>query len=256
MIIEKKRNKVKLLIFFIIIFVLGVLFYSLFFIADNPPKIFLWAWERPEDLLFLDDKNIGIAFYSGTLIFDDSDVFFSPRLQLLKTNPETRVMPVVRIVNQERQTELSDEQIEKAVDLIVKNCTQEKVSACQIDFDVKSSEIDCYKKMINKLRKKLPRSISLSVTTLVSWCHSGSWIDDLPIDKAVPMFFSLGADEYVIREGLTGQSFMQAKHCQKAIGISINEPLPEEKYLKNKTIYIFNNRAWTDEDFHNIINKI
>jgi len=40
------------------------------------------------------------------------------------------------------------------------------------------------------------------------------------------MFFRLGADEYIIRNNLTGESFMKAATCQKSIGISLDEPRP------------------------------
>src|SRR5262245_24640504 len=33
----------------------------------NLPDLYLWAWERPEDLRFLSDKRIGIAFLAETV---------------------------------------------------------------------------------------------------------------------------------------------------------------------------------------------
>ncbi len=223
---------------------------------NHSPKIFLWAWERPENLSFIEDKNIGIAFYAGTLTFYNSEVIFKPRLQPLAVSPKISVIPVIRIVNKEKDNQLDNIQLLKAGELIVKMCSQDKVSGCQIDFDVKNSEIDFYKKLIFETRNTLSRSIPLSITTLVSWCHTGSWLNDLPIDEAVPMFFRLGTDEYLIRQDLVGESFMKAKNCQKSICISIDEPLPQAKYLKNRKIYIFNPHLWTPEDFSNIIKKI
>jgi len=63
------------------------------------------------------------------------------------------------------------------------------------------------------------------------------------------MYFRLGADENNIRRGLTGISFLQARGCGKAIGVSLDEPLPGKKYIKNRKVYIFNPRSWTADDF-------
>jgi len=233
------------------------IFLSLNYLKTNySPRIFLWAWERPENLLFINNKNIGVAFYAGTITFSDSVTIFKPRLQPLAINPKILVIPVIRIVNEEKDGQLNNNQISKAVELIVKTCSQGKISGCQIDFDVKSSEIDFYKNLILKTRNNLSKSTPLSITTLVSWCHSGGWLNDLSIDEAVPMFFRLGTDEYLIRQDLVGESFMKAKSCQKAVGISTDEPLPQAKYLKNRRIYIFNSHSWTFEDFSNIIKEI
>ena len=33
----------------------------------NLPNLYLWAWERPEDLQFLGNKKVGIAFLAKTI---------------------------------------------------------------------------------------------------------------------------------------------------------------------------------------------
>ncbi len=254
--INKSHFKLKniLLISGLIIISLFILFYINF--NKYSPKIFIWAWERPENLLFVNSKNIGVAFYAGIITFSDAETFFRPRLQPLAINSKIFPIAVIRIENRESSSQLKNSQLLKAVDLIVKTCSQNKISGCQIDFDAKSLEINFYKDLILKTRNNLPRSIPLSITALVSWCHFGSWLEDLPIDEVVPMFFRLGIDEYVIRNNLVGESFMKARICQKSIGISVDEPLPQSEYLKNRRIYIFNPDPWALEDFSNIIKKI
>lgn len=242
--------------------ILGLIILSfsifLFYLNSNKysPKIFLWAWERPENLLFIDNKNIGVAFYAGTITFSDSKISFKPRLQPLAVGSEISKIAVIRIENRGKGSQLNNDQLSKAVDLIVKTCSQNKIAGCQIDFDAKSSEINFYKKLIFKTRDNLSKSMPLSITALVSWCHLGSWLEDLPIDEAVPMFFRLGIDEYVIRNDLVGESFLKAKICQKSIGVSVDEPLPQSEYLKNRKIYIFNPDSWTIEGFSSIIKEI
>lgn len=228
-----------------------------YYLRPHPlPQIIIWAWERPENLLFINNKNIKVAFYAGSINFSDSETIFKPRLQPLAINPDTPVIAVIRIVNNERDNPLGRKQLSEAVDLIVENCLQEGIGSCQIDFDVKNSEIDFYKELIFETRDNLPKSIPLSITTLVSWCHLGSWLEDLPVEEVVPMFYRLGPDENLIRQDLVGESFMGAEICQRAIGISVDEPLPQTKYLKNRRIYIFNPDPWTSNDFLNIIKKI
>ena len=256
--INKSYLKFKniLLISGLIIISFLIFFYINF--GKYSPRIFIWAWERPENLLFIDNKNIGVAFYAGIITFSDSEIFFKPRLQLLAIDSEIYKIAVIRIEteNKEKGSQLNNSQLSKAVDLIVRTCSQNKISGCQIDFDAKSLEINFYKDLILKTRDNLPKSIPLSITALVSWCHLGSWLEDLPIDEAVPMFFRLGVDEYIIRNNLVGESFMKTAICQKSIGISIDEPLPQSKYLKNRRIYIFNPDSWTLEDFSNIIKEV
>jgi hypothetical protein len=252
----RKSKKIFLISGLIIFFVLILGLFSFGYLKFNYfPKIIIWAWERPENLLFIKDKNIGVAFYVGTIIFSDSETTFQPRLQPLAINPKPPLMAVIRMINKE-SSQLSNDQLLKAVDWIIKICSQKNISGCQIDFDVKSSEINFYEKLIFETRNNLPKSMPLSITTLASWCHLGSWLDHLPINEAVPMFYRLGPDEYLIKHGLVGESFMKAKNCQKAIGISIDEPLPQSKYLKNRRIYIYNPNSWTFEDFSNIMKEI
>lgn len=248
---------------FLVVIIIGLLFLLSFFISKplyfdkNPsPQIVLWAWEKPEDLSFIESENVGVAFYAGTITFDRSKTSLKRRLQPLTMNPSTPVIPVIRIANKEDPEQINDNQLEKAVEMIVRVCTQDTVSSCQIDFDVRDSEIKFYKKLISETRNNLPKSVPLSITTLVSWCHSGSWLKDLPVDEVVPMFFSLGLNEYNIRHGFVGESFMEASSCQDSIGISVGEPLPSSKYLKNRKIYIFNPEPWTYKDFSNIMTKI
>lgn len=254
-----KSKKILLIIGLVVIFVTiagGFIFKYLK--SNSIPKIIIWAWERPENLLFINDKNIGVAFLAGSIIFKDSKITIKPRLQPLLINREIPMIPVIRIDNLDKnnQLQLSDDQFSEVLEFIIKTCSQNKIAGCQLDFDAKISERDFYKKLIIKVRNGIPKSIPLSITALASWCDINSWLDDLPIDEAIPMFFRLGTDEYLIRNNLVGESFMKAKICQNSIGISIDEPLPPSKYLKNRKIYIFNPHPWTHEDFSNILKEV
>jgi len=250
------RFKFWTIVLILVLVVFSVISFFYYLKRNSSPRITVWAWERPENLLFIENRDVAVAFYAGNITFSNSETNFRPRLQPLVVDPGVPLIAVIRIINKEGGNQLNDSQLLEAVDLIIKTCLQDNLSGCQLDFDVRSSEIDFYKKLILETRKHLPDSLSLSITTLASWCHTGSWVDDLSINEVIPMFYRLGIDEDLIRRDLVSESFMKAKNCQKSIGVSIDEPLPKKEYLENRRIYIFNPHPWTSDDFFNIIKKI
>src|SRR4051794_26042692 len=64
------------------------------------PHTILWAWERPEDLEFLDSQKFAIAFLAQTLVLKGGDVTFNPRRQPLNVLPEMKMIAVTRIESQ------------------------------------------------------------------------------------------------------------------------------------------------------------
>lgn len=255
------KTSIKLLLFLFVIMVVIILLVnknrSNFFPQRYSSNIVLWAWERPENLNFLKNTGVGVAFLAGSIEFN-SIIKIIPRLQPLSVDDRTPMTAVIRIDNIEhRDTNFTDTDFASISDFIVRMCSSNKrVTHCQIDFDALETERKFYKRLLSDVRKKLPEQILLSITALVSWCHSGSWIDDLSIEVAVPMFFQLGIDENVIRNDMTSKSFMQSKMCQKSVGISTDEPLPDVKFLKGRTIYIFNSAAWKQDVYRRMMDKV
>ena len=226
--------------------------------ADFPssPKVFLWAWERPENFLFLEDSTIGVALYAGSVELTDSHFQLRRRMQPIILHPYTPVVPVVRIDNLRKERNIEDAEIQKISDFILEICTFKEVESCQIDFEPRVSEREVYRSILESVDKQLPRSISLSITSLVSYCDQNSWLEGLPVDEVVPMFYGLGADEEIIRNRLKNNSFVLAKVCQHAIGISTNKPVPPLKYIRGKNLYIFNPNSWDKNQFSAIITVI
>ena len=66
-------------------------------VENKFPKVILWAWERPEDLQFLDPERFGVAFLAQTLELQGDEVVFRPRRQPLKVGPEIKLIAVTRI---------------------------------------------------------------------------------------------------------------------------------------------------------------
>ena len=214
------------------------------------PRVVLWAWERPEDLKNIDAERFAVAFLAQTLVLKGDEVVFDPRHQPLDVSPETKLIAVTRIESQKQTGQsaaLTDSQKQKLIALILRTSELRNVSAIQIDFDAASSEREFYRGLLRDLRAKLPDNVALSMTALASFCVGDRWLDDLPVDEAVPMIFRMGADDRAIKNLLAGGDDFREPLCQRSYGIAVDEPL-EIKFTSDRRIYVFNNRSWTPDD--------
>src|SRR5215213_7147608 len=222
--------------------------------AEMPKKI-VWAWERPEDLRFLDAEKYGVAFLAQTLILQQDDVAFRPRRQPLELADNTYVIAVTRIETVKESTKrpaLSDEQRKRIVSLIKKTLQLPNVKAIQTDFDVRQSERKFYRTLVNDLKKELPENTPLTITSLASWCVGDSWFNDFPIDEAVPMAFEMGADSERIRDFLSKGSDWNEPLCRGSYGISIDDPLVNVNFKPNRRFYYFKSSAWEKSDLEKL----
>jgi len=205
------------------------------------PAVFLWAWERPEDLTFIDPQKTGVAFLAKTIYLRGDKVVVKPRLQPLKIAPGTKLVAVVRIETD--LPTLSSPQVQQAAREIVNSSAS---SAVQIDFDAKVSERHFYRSLLQEVRQQLPASTKLSITALASWCAGDDWLHDLPIDEAVPMLFRLGVDQRQFQRRLeTGQRF-ESRMCQNSAGVSTDEPVTAPTVDR---LYIFTPQPWSKDSF-------
>lgn len=210
------------------------------------PQTILWAWERPEDLEFLDPQQFAVAFLAQTLVLEGDDVLFRPRHQPLKVGPEMRLIAVTRIESV-KTVSLSSKQREKLVDFVLSTQKLTNVSALQIDFDAATSEREFYRSMLYDLRRQLPDNIPLSMTALASFCVSDRWLRDLPVDEAIPMIFRMGADDRIIKSFLASGRDFREPLCRRSYGIAVDEPV-QTSFDRSRRRYIFNVRAWTQAD--------
>lgn len=220
---------------------------------EMPPKI-LWAWEREEDLRFLDVKNFGVAFLAQTLVLETDELIYKPRRQPLKLAPETYLIAVTRIEtsrDNSKRPNLTAEQRKKVVIYIKKTLELPNIKAVQIDFDALASERNFYRNLVLDLKKDLPENFPLSITALASWCVGDAWFNDFPVDEAVPMAFDMGADDKTIREFLSKENDWNEPLCRASYGISIDEPL-KVNFKPNRRFYYFKSKAWTAEDLERI----
>ncbi|HEY0427451.1 MAG TPA: hypothetical protein VGC76_06560 [Pyrinomonadaceae bacterium] len=220
---------------------------------EMPPKI-LWAWEREEDLRFIDPKEIGVAFLAQTLFLQNEEIIYKPRRQSLEIAPETYLIAVTRIETSKeggRRPAFSASQVEKITNLVKNTLERPNVKAVQIDFDAVGSERKFYRELITKIKNRLPDNTPLTMTALASWCAGDSWFNDFPVDEAVPMAFEMGADSDRIRSFLAAGNDWREPLCKGSYGISIDEPLIVN-FKPNRRFYYFKSKAWDKNDLEKI----
>ncbi len=210
---------------------------------ESMPDTILWAWERPEDLRFIDTQDLGVAYLAKTIRLRAGTINVRPRVQPLRIPRETSVIAVIRIET-ERQLarDLTSIQLAATANEIAGVGKLPNVVAIQIDFDAKASERRFYRDLLMKIRRDLQPSIALSITALASWCAGDNWISDLPVDEVVPMFFRLGVDRNRFTSRLLSGTGSLSANCSEAAGVSTDEVIAPPQH---KRIYIFSPQPWT-----------
>jgi hypothetical protein len=216
-----------------------------------PPALILWAWERPEDLTFIDSKQIAVAYLAKTIFLRGQGVVTKPRLQPLSTPAGTTVIPVARIeTDRETPPTLSNDQAKDAATEISQLALPPNVSMVQVDFDATTTQRQFYRTLLIELRKRMPPATKLSITALASWCQGNNWLVDLPIDEAVPMLFRMGQDRNAILSRLAGEGF-QATRCESSAGISTDEHINNLPAVPR--LYVFNPTGWNRDALNKVM---
>ncbi len=228
-------------------------------LSSQMPTKMLWAWERPEDLRFIDTKEYGVAFLAQTIFLENDIVAPKPRRQPLEIAPDTYVIAVTRIETKKGSAErptFTPEMAAKVVNLIKSTLDLPDVKGIQVDFDAVVSEREFYRQIMNKLAAEIkadpakspsPSSlvpISLTMTSLASWCTGDAWFNDFPVDEAVPMVFQMGADREKIKTYLRNGNDWQEPLCRGSYGISLEEG-SFEGMKPERRLYYFKNSAWS-----------
>ena len=229
-------------------------------------QLTLWAWERPEDLRFLDDapgtrhrapgtapgtehhapgtRAVRVGFLDRTVRFDDGRMTVRYRQQPLLVSPDTPLMSVVRVETRGRAPGIS--QADATAALVVKAVHAPSVAALQIDFDARSSDRPFYAALLKCVRGSLPREIPLSITALASWCMDDPWIDPRDVDEIVPMLFQMGPDARHVLTRLDEDGRWPVAACNGSAGLATDER--HDRLPPAHSVYVFNPRAWTADD--------
>jgi hypothetical protein len=207
------------------------------------PQVFLWAWERPENLDFIDPQTTGVAFLARTVFLRNGGVSVQPRRNSLRFTPGATLMAVVR-VDSDRSPLPSASPVAKA---IADAAAIPGIRALQVDFDATLSQRAFYREVLEQTRGRIPAALPLSITALASWCEADHWIDGLPVVEAVPMLFRMGPGERAQRD-------FRPTLCRSSAGVSTDEPLPAPPVAAR--LYIFNPRPWQRSDFDAAIREV
>jgi hypothetical protein len=111
-----------------------------------------------------------------------------------------------------------------------------------------SSEREFYGQLLQELRQKLPPQIPLSMTALASFCVGDRWLDDLPVDEAVPMIFRMGPDDRRIKTMLANGYDFREPPCRTSYGVAVDEPFAHS-LNDGRRLYVFNPRPWTGKEY-------
>lgn len=247
------------------------------------PRTMLWAWERPEDLNFVNPRETGVAFLAETINIIEFDgnapnshsrgamrFAVMPRRQPLRMPQGTSLVAVARI---EMRTARANESKFREAGNSDSGAASEKTDASaiaaeiaslaeirgvvgvQIDFDATISQREFYAAILRELRQQIPKQIPISVTALASWCFGDPWLDALPIDEAVPMLFRMGVDDRNIRTRLARGEDFTSPVCRTSEGISTDENVPNISGagISGRRIYLFHPHPWTAAAFHDAV---
>jgi hypothetical protein len=219
------------------------------------PQFFVWAWERPEDLRFIDPAKCGVAYCAQTITLRADDVVRVARTQPLKVLPATQLIALTRIeTDRFKKASLSEAQLKSLSQSICALAKQPQVKAVQIDFAASVVERNFYRTLLADIRKRLPDETGVSITAPVSWCLWDNWIAKLPVDEAVPMFFRIGPEQDKIVS-----YFMSGKHVaqglsEKSLGISTDQPQIDRMLpillggrRDQMRVYVFCPVSWTEK---------
>jgi len=218
---------------------------------DQMPAKMVWAWERPEDLRFIDTAKYGVAFLAQSIFLENDRIVPKPRRQPLDVPPGTYMIAVTRIETNKdgpKRPTFDKEMATRTAALIRNTLELPDVKGIQVDFDAVASERHFYQLLMTTLKSRLPDETPLTMTSLASWCTGDAWFNDFPVDEAVPMVFQMGADDAKIKTFLRNGSDWNEPLCRGSYGISVDEPL-DAALKPGRRIYYFKKSAWKASDF-------
>src|SRR5215467_13522444 len=220
--------------------------------VDMPPLV-LWAWDRDDDLGFIDIRDTAVAYLAATVILRGETVFLAPRHHPLGPPKGTRLVAVAHVeVDRHEPPVVSDAQARDFAATLA--ALRENLwEFLQIDFEAKSSQRDFFVKAVAALRQRLPNAV-LSATALTSWCLNERWTQSLAVDEVVPMLFRLGPDRRRIREYFADGGDFRSPNCRTSIGIA-TDVLPAA-IPSGRRIYAFSPRRWNAETYATLRERI
>jgi hypothetical protein len=213
---------------------------------DLPPLV-LWAWDRDDDLRFLDTRDTGVAFLAATLTLRGEGVALTPRHNPLALPVGVSRVAVVHVETDRAEPPVrSGAQLARFVDALATVAEEVPHRVLQVDYEAVASQRAFLIDAIAALRQRLPGA-AISVTALASWCFNERWTAQLAADEVVPMLFRMGYDGRRVRAQLAGGGDFRGDACRSSLGIATDE-LPDA-LPPGRRVYVFSPRRWTSETY-------
>lgn len=215
----------------------------------------LWAWDRAEDLRWL-PPQLGVAYFAAQMDVRGEHIAITPRRPPLRVAPATPQLPVVHIeaFHPQHPPTLDNAAVERWANALATTIARLHSPRVQLDFEARLSQRDFYRDVLMALRRQRPTA-QLSITALASWCGDADWLNSLPVDEIVPMYFRMGPSERDLwRQRLLHPTPLPPA-CQAAAGISTDEwqtlshdrTTAQQALSQRRAVYIFSPKPWRAE---------
>ena len=213
------------------------------------PDLFLWAWQRQEDLAFI-PVNTGVALWIATLEITGGTIISHLRQNPVVLPGDTPLIAVIRL---EAGTRSSLPDVNRLAEIIMTVFQPTDAQELQLDFDASVSQREYYRDLLSILKQHLGDR-PLSITALASWCMGDPWINDLSIDYAVPMLYRMGHDAASIRHELTDGGHFSTTVCAHNVGYSLDEQRIQLKDVHR--VFLFSDGPWNATSYAEIRHEI
>jgi len=214
------------------------------------PRLMVWAWDRDDDLRFLDTRDTGVAFLAATLTLRSDGVVLTPRHNPLTLPEGIKRVAVVHVeTDHGTPPRLSRDQMRRFVEAIAAIGDEIPHDMLQVDYEAVASQRAFFIDAMTALRLRLPGA-PLSVTALASWCANETWTARLDMDEVVPMLFRMGYDGRRVRARFTNGGDFRSAGCRTSFGVATDE-LPS-MLPGGRRVYVFSPRRWS-ADSYNIV---
>lgn len=202
-----------------------------------------WLWDGPAMPAW---SQAHVAVVVQHVLLRGSEILVRPRPQAPRLAEGTRVTPVVHVEFSGVQAPvLGQRQREVIVQAVRRAADHSSSGWVQLDLEARPSQRAFYVATLRELRAVLPAQVKLSVTALAWWCRSPDWLDELPVDEVVPMFFRMGRDGAVLRRLLVNEPQQLHRKCREgAAGFSMQEPVDAATSQRYARSYWFDDRRW------------
>lgn len=209
---------------------------------DVPPAAIAWLW-----------RDAPVPAWSQTVAVVDRHIWLAgdmvlvrPGAQPRRLPAQTAVMPVVHVEIDPIRPPRTLRHAQAVVLDAMRSAARASTSGwVQLDLEARPSHRADYRQLVQQVRSAMPAGIKLSVTALGWWCRSPDWLDGLPADEVVPMFFRMGRDNAALRGIVADRPELLHPACRAtAAGFSRQEPYRPDVTQRYRRTYWFDEKGW------------